>query len=239
MILALIPARAGSKGIPGKNIIDLGGYPLIAYSIVAAVQSKLIDRVIVTTDGAEIAEVAREYGAEVPFLRPKEIANDSALDIEFFLHALDWLETTEHAVPDMIVHLRPTSPFRNPDIVDRAIEVFRHDGRATSLRSAHVMEEPGYKLFRVNDGYCAFFGAEDFPPGEEYYNRPRQMLQTTYIPNGYVDIVRPSVLRAGSVHGARIKPFVTERTADIDGYDSLQFAKRMLSRRGAFPALVT
>ena len=106
-IYAIIPARGGSKGVPRKNIRLVGGHPLIAYSIVAARQCRRIDRVIVSTDSPEIADIARAYGAEAPFLRPPELAQDASGDIDFIRHALDWFQQHDHAEPEMLVHLRP------------------------------------------------------------------------------------------------------------------------------------
>ena len=117
-VLALIPARGGSKGIPRKNIKDLGDHPLIAYSIAAALGSKLVTRTIVTTDDEEIARKAKEYGAEVPFLRPEEFARDDTRDLPVFQHVLSWLKEHEDYQPEVVVQLRPTSPFRSPTLVD-------------------------------------------------------------------------------------------------------------------------
>lgn len=122
-ILALIPARGGSKGIPRKNIRLFAGYPLIAWSIAAAKQAELVTRIIVSTDNEEIAEVAREYGAETPFLRPPELAQDKTTDLPVFEHTLKWLEGVEGYRPDIIVQLRPTSPIRPKNMVDDAIRI--------------------------------------------------------------------------------------------------------------------
>ncbi|MFZ6019832.1 MAG: cytidylyltransferase domain-containing protein, partial [Chloroflexota bacterium] len=122
-VLAIIPARGGSKGIPRKNIRNFAGHPLIAYSIAAALQSRRITRVIVSTDDPEIAEVARAYGAEVPFLRPAELAQDSTLDLPVFQHALAWLTANEAYAPDVVVQLRPTSPIRPVGLVDEAVHI--------------------------------------------------------------------------------------------------------------------
>ena len=194
-IIALIPARGGSKSIPKKNIIDLGGYPLIAYSIAAAKLSKFISRVIVSTDSEEIVKISKSYGAEVPFMRPKKISGDRALDIEFFMHALEWLEKNEGYVPDLIVHLRPITPARESNLIDKAILKMIKDKKATALRSAHSACYNGYKTFRKEKEYIHFFGKEDFKGNEEYYNYPRQSLPATYNPNGYVDIVLPKTLK--------------------------------------------
>ncbi|MBT6052972.1 MAG: acylneuraminate cytidylyltransferase family protein, partial [Candidatus Scalindua sp.] len=119
--IAIIPARSGSKGVPRKNIYFLGGHPLIAYTIAAAVLSSYIERVIVSTDSEEIAGIARDYGAEVPFLRPLEFARDHSSDREYLLHTMQWFQDSEGHVPEYWVHLRPTTPLREVGIVDQAI----------------------------------------------------------------------------------------------------------------------
>ena len=229
-ILALIPARGGSKGIHKKNIVMFGGYPLISYSIAAAKLSRHIDRIIVTTDDKEIADTAKKFHAEVPFLRPKELSKDSSTDIGFFVHALDFLEKNEGYVPDFIVQLRPTTPLRDRRILDKAISVIMGDKLATSLRSAHVFEHPGYKLFRLKGNYCNFFGKEDFND-IEYYDLPRQRLPATYFPNGYVDVIIPKIFKeTGLLHGKRIRAFITEKTMDIDCHEDLKRAEGMLNK---------
>jgi len=228
-ILALIPARVGSKGIIKKNIVDLGGHPLLAYAIAVAKLSSHINRVIVTTDSQEFADIAKAYGAEVPFLRPAKYAQDTSQDIEFVQHALDWLKQNEGYIPDLIVHLRPTTPLRDPAIVDKAIEEIIADKKATALRSAHELKYTAYKLFRKKGEYINFFGAEDFEKNEEYYNRARQVLPKTYNCNGYVDIIRPEVLKqTGMLHGLYIRAFITERIPDIDRREELKFAEQLL-----------
>src|SRR5512134_1814031 len=122
-ILALIPARGGSKGIPRKNIRSFAGYPLIAWSIAAARQSACVTRILLSTDDPEIAAVAREYGAETPFLRPAELAQDNTTDLPVFEHAIQWLAQNEGYQPDIVVQLRPTSPIRPRDCVDNAVKI--------------------------------------------------------------------------------------------------------------------
>lgn len=230
-ILALIPARGGSKGIPGKNIIDIGGYPAIAYSIAVAKLSRYINRIIVTTDDGKIAGIAKRFGAETPFLRPKAISGDKSLDIEFFIHALDWLKANEGYIPDLIVHIRPTTPFRDFRVIDKAIADIVKDKQATSLRSSEVFDrESPYKMFRRKGRYYDFFGKEDFEKNEEYYNYPRQAFSTAYIPNGYVDIIRPRVLiKTGLLHGKRIKFFLTEKVVELDNLIDVESARRVAS----------
>src|SRR5688572_24739345 len=133
-VLALIPARGGSKGIPRKNIRSFAGYPLIAWSIAAAKQSELVTRVIVSTDDEEIAKVAREWGAEAPFLRAAEISQDKTTDLPVFEHALKWLEDVEGYRPDIIIQLRPTSPIRPKGMVDEAIRILQNNKDADCVR---------------------------------------------------------------------------------------------------------
>ena len=132
--LALIPARAGSKSIPNKNIQPFHGHPLLAYSIAAAQQADSVSRVIVSTDSEEIAAIAREYGAETPFLRPTEFAQDDTEDFPVFEHALNWLAENEDYHPDIVVQLRPTSPVRPSGLIDQAIATLLDHRDADSLR---------------------------------------------------------------------------------------------------------
>ena len=152
-IIAVIPARSGSKGVTNKNIRELAGRPLIGYSIMVAKMAKLIDRIIVSTDSEKYASLAIEYGAEVPFLRPSEYSGDKSTDYDFVKHLLDWLADNEDVLPDYIVHLRPTTPFRDPDVLDNAIRKFMNNTEATSLRSAHEMPESAYKQFELDNKY--------------------------------------------------------------------------------------
>lgn len=133
-IVAIVPARGGSKSIPKKNVRLLGDAPLLAYSIAAGLQSAYVDRVIVSTDSEEIAEVALAWGAEVPFLRPSELAEDDTTDFPVFEHALRWLEENERYRADMVVQLRPTSPLRPPRLPDEAIEIMARRPDADSVR---------------------------------------------------------------------------------------------------------
>ena len=141
-VLGIIPARGGSKGIPGKNIRPLGGYPLIAYAIVAGRLSALVDRVIVSTDDEQIAAIARKWGAEVPFLRPARLARDETTDLPVFQHALGWLGENEDCRPDTIVQIRPTSPLRPRECVDAAVEMLIDDKDADSVRGVRSCSGP-------------------------------------------------------------------------------------------------
>ena len=128
-VLAIIPARGGSKGIPRKNLAELLGKPLVAHSIAHALAAKRVTRTIVSTDDEEIRRVAIAHGAEAPFLRPAGLAGDAVLDLPVFQHALAFLKDTENYRPDIVVHLRPTTPLRKPEWVDEAVRLLLQDPR--------------------------------------------------------------------------------------------------------------
>ncbi|MCR4275188.1 MAG: acylneuraminate cytidylyltransferase family protein [Candidatus Wolfebacteria bacterium] len=222
-IYSIIPARGGSKGVPKKNVRLLGGFPLIAYSIAASKLSKNIQRTIVSTDSEEIAEIAKKYGAEVPFMRPSEFAQDKSTDFDVLSHAVDWFEKNEGAVPDLLVYLRPTTPFRDLKLIDSAIDIFIADDQATSLRSAHELAEPPQKMFQIGeDGYFKGFFPND--PRSDYHDLPRQMFPKAYHPNGYVDIVRSGFIKEGKmVFGPRILSFITPIIVEIDRPEDFEY----------------
>ena len=215
--IAIVPARAGSKSIPRKNIRPLDGIPLLAYSIEAGLKARQVDRVIVSTDDEEIAEVARAWGADVPFLRPAELAGDATPDLPVFQHALDWLEANAEGLPEIIVQLRPTSPLRPPDCVDNAVERLRRDQTLDSVRGVVLAAQNPYKMWRLQaDGTMTPLLDAGVPEG---YNRPRQELPQTYWQTGLVDAIRTRVIREqASMSGDRIGALVIDAayTCDID-----------------------
>lgn len=229
--LALIPARGGSKGIPNKNIHPVGRVPLIVWSVAAALESPVIQRVIVSTDDAQIADIAQRCGAEVPFLRPAELAGDAAPDIGFVRHALDWLAREEGWRPDVVFHLRPTTPLRDPAHFAAALDALRAAPQATALRSAHALAESPDKMFRIDGGWFRTWrdGAE--PGGLE--NAPRQSFPPAFLPNGYVDILLPDTPeRYGTLHGPRILPYVTPSCIEVDGPEDIDRLELELAARG-------
>ena len=227
-IVALIPARSGSKGVVDKNIMLLGGIPLISYSIVAAKKSKLIDRIIVSTDSEEYAEIARSYGAETPFIRPKDISGDLATDVEFFRHAIDWLQENENFVPEYFVHLRPTTPFRDPKVLDKAIKEFICSDYS-ALRSCHKMSESSYKTFEVeNNMFKRICNGGNNIEGS---NAARQAFPETYDANGYIDIVRSDMISKRSlIHGSRVKAFITNTAHEIDEIGDIDFLEYLIKK---------
>jgi CMP-N,N'-diacetyllegionaminic acid synthase len=230
-IIAIIPARSGSKGVPNKNVIELNGYPLIAYSIKAAQKSKLISRVIVSTDSPEYAEIAQEFGAEIPFLRPKEISSDLSKDFDFFKHALDWFRYEEGCVPEVFVHLRPTTPLRDPEVIDIAIKTFYSKFNSYSaLRSVHEMAESAYKCFEIKDNTLLSIFSRD--SNLEKSNEARQMFPSTLEANGYVDIIKSDLIRERSIiHGNKVFGFMTERAYEVDVLSDLEMLEFILMKK--------
>jgi N-acylneuraminate cytidylyltransferase len=228
-IVAIIPARSGSKGVKNKNIRPLGGVPLIVYSIAAALKSTLINRVIVSTDSEEYAELSRSYGAETPFIRPVDISGDLATDIEFFRHAISWFQDNEDFTPEYLVHLRPTTPFRDPRVLDDAIKEFLSSDYS-ALRSCHKMSESSYKTFEIENNILKRIcnGGNNI----EVSNAARQMFPETYDANGYIDIIRSKMLtKHNLIHGGRVKAFITNTVHEIDEIGDIDFLEYLIKKK--------
>jgi len=218
-VIAIIPARGGSKGIPHKNIKPFAGAPLIAYSIAAAQQAKQISRVIVSTDDPEIARVAREWGAETPFMRPAELAQDRTTDYPVFRHALDWLLEHEGKLPGMVVQLRPTSPVRPTGLVDEAIDVLRTHPEADSVRGLVPAGQNPFKMWQLDPASGQMRQLLTVEGVKEPFNAPRQALPKTYWQTGHVDVIRTrTIIEKGSLSGDVIMPVMVDAryTVDID-----------------------
>lgn len=216
--------------MPKKNIKFLGGYPLIAFSIAAARMTKSIKRVIVSTESPEIAEIAQKFGAEVPFLRPTELAGDKSTELEFQLHFINWFRQNEKHIPDLVVQLLPTTPLRNPKKIEEAVKIMKLASLGASLRSAHELAEPPQKMFQINKkGYFEGFFPND--PRPDYFNLPRQTFPKAYHPNGYVDIMNPKfILKNNRVHGSKILAFVTENVTEIDRQEDFEYLEYQIRK---------
>ena len=212
---ALIPARGGSKSIPRKNIRNFANHPLIAYSIAAAKLTPEIDRVIVSTDSEEIADIARHYGAEVPFLRPVAYAGDASPDIDFVRHAIGYFLECEGSCAEYLVHLRPTTPLRLPRIISEGLDLIRSTKESTSLRSGHICASPPYKWFKAGEKHYWEPLMQDMTPDDA--NQPRQDFPDVYVPNGYVDVLKSDFIWENQLmHGTRMLGVLTEEIPDID-----------------------
>lgn len=223
---AIVLARGGSKGLASKNVRLLAGHPLIAWSIAAARASRAVDRVICSTDSEEIANIARIYGAQTPFMRPAELAADFSTDLDVFCHAVSWL--AEHGEqPDLLVQMRPTTPFRDPAWIDQAIGLMKDDPAITCVRSVAVAEHTPYKMWRLAPGGATLEPVIDLPEIPEAYNMPRQKLPVTYRHTGQLDVIRRETILAGSMTGPVIAPLIvdTASAVDIDGLRDFQMAE--------------
>lgn len=220
-VIAFIPARAGSKRVSSKNILPLGDKPLIAYTIEAAQKSRLVTRVLVSTDSEEIASVSRSFGADVPFLRPAEIAQSDSTEMQFFIHALDWLSEHEGYVPDLIVLLYPTSPFRKAESIDKAIESILAHPEADSLRSVRLCNEHPYKMWVTEGEFLQpFVKTAD----QNSHTLSYQLLPTVYIQNASIYITKPSTIREKkSPTGDVIIPFIMDEVESVDINTPLDF----------------
>ncbi len=235
-VLAVIVARGGSKSIPKKSIAPCAGNPLLFYTVKAAQGAKHITRLIISTDDEEMAETARALGVEVPFMRPKELAQDDTLDLPVFQHALEWLEKNEGYVPEVVVHLRPTTPLKKAAHIDAGIELLLKNPEAESVRSICEPHHTPFKMYRLRDEspflepilreeYRDFYSEHAEP-----YNMPRQKLPVIWRHSGYVDVIRPHVIRDGSMSGSKILPlqFDKWRDVDIDSPRDLTYAELII-----------
>ncbi len=221
-MIAIIPARSGSKRIKNKNTRSLKGHPLLAYTIKACLLSKSISRVIVSTDCLKIAKIARAYGAEVPFMRPAEYATDDASDLGFLFHFFKNIDANEVAL------MRPTSPLRDPEVVDSVIDLYelykKSEKQFTGLRTATFSNHSPYKMYHMDEDkiFKGFF--EDYNGIKDYTNLPGQTFPKTYVPNGYIDIVKRETVLKNSVFGDKILGIETAQITDIDIEDDFYLA---------------
>jgi YrbI family 3-deoxy-D-manno-octulosonate 8-phosphate phosphatase len=217
-VLAVIPARGGSKSIPHKNIRLFAGHPLIAFSIAAGLQAESVTRTIVSTDDEKIAEIAQKYGAEVPFIRPDKYSRDGTLDLPVFQHALEWLSKNQDYHPDVVVQLRPTSPVRPRHCVDDAVKILMDYPKADSVRGVVMAGQNPYKMWRIDpDG--RMLPLIKVKGVTEAFNVPRQELPDVYWQTGHIDVIRPPViLEKKSMSGTHIRPLIIDPlyTVDID-----------------------
>lgn len=230
-VLALIPARGGSKGIPRKNIRAFAGAPLIAWSITAALRAEMVTRVVVSTDDEEIAAVARAWGAETPFLRPTELAQDDTTDYPVFRHALDWLAARENYRPDVVVQLRPTSPVRPQGCVDDAVRLLLAHPEADCVRGVVPSGQNPFKMWKLDPDSGRMLPLLQVEGIAEPYNAPRQSLPKTYWQTGHIDAIRAStILEKGSLTGEIILPLMIDPryTADIDTPADWERCERLL-----------
>ena len=225
-IIAIIPARSGSKGIPNKNIKLYKGKPLLAHSILQALQSKYITEVYVSTDSQEYKEIALEHGALVPFLRPSQFADDLSPDIDLFNHFLvHYHENINTTYPDIIVQLRPTYPNRTVDLIDNCIEIFINNyDNYDSLRTVIPLNKSPYKMYYIDEKNMLIPYLLKYKDIIEPYNQARQLLPQTYLHNGCIDIIKTdTIITKNLLSGNNIFPFIMDENEnnDIDTEEDL------------------
>jgi CMP-N,N'-diacetyllegionaminic acid synthase len=234
-IHALIPARSGSKGIKNKNILKIKRKELIGFTIETAKSIKLINKTIVSTDSKIIKKISEKYGADVPFLRPKRISSDTSTDLEVFKHYLSWLKKNKKKIPTLIVHLRATTPFRNPKKIIRAIKLMLRKKNASCLRSFKYSDFSPYKMWTYknkNEVEPVLLYKKNL----ESHSISRQKLPKTFNHIGVVDVLRPekSVLQ-NSMCGNLVIPLIFKgidlnNYVDIDTSDDFEKAKAIFSK---------
>lgn len=226
-MIAIIPARGGSKGLPGKNIKLLNGKPLIAYTIEAALNSKNITRVIVSTDDWQIAEVARKCGAEIPFMRPKSLADDTAKSIDVYNYTINRLEGEENAEINEIIVLQPTSPLRTTQHIDEAIKMYL-EKNADSVISYCQEDHPIFWNKYINDEgkFKEIFEGD--------YLKNRQEIQPTYFPNGAIYIFRTNILLQSRYYTQKSYAYLMEKkcSVDIDSLEDFEYAEWLMKNHG-------
>ena len=216
-VLAIIPARGGSKGVLRKNIREYKGKPLIELTLGCVYGTQTVTRVVVSTEDEEIGLVARSFTWDkltiIP--RPLELAQDDTPDLPVFVHALDWLKENEAYIPDIVVHLRPTAPERTAKHIDDCVTMLQRSPGIDSVRTVVQPTQNPYKMWRIYEDGCIsplIFGGHNEP-----YNMPRQLLPTVYWQNGYVDVVWTHVIRQqNSMTGKLIKPYVMDEGCIVD-----------------------
>lgn len=224
-MIAIIPARGGSKGLPGKNILDLCGKPLISYTIEAALNSKYISRVILSTDDVEIANVARQYGAEVPFMRPRHLATDMAKAIDVYKYTCGRLEKEENVDISEFVILQPTSPLRTSDHIDQAIELYKNK-KADSVISYCPEHHPiAWHKYLTAAGKIESIFEENI--------RNRQEERPSYFPNGAIYIFKREIIEQELYHTHNSFAYIMNRkdSVDIDTIEDFEYAEFLFNKR--------
>jgi CMP-N-acetylneuraminic acid synthetase len=222
-VLAIIPARGGSKSIKLKNLQSLNGLPLVAHSIYTALQSTTISRTIVSTDNSLVADTSIYHGAEVPFLRPSNISSDFSRDDEVIRNCIEWLAQNEHYSPDYVIYLRPTYPSRNVEEIDKAITNFMEKSDSCMARSVIPVEQTPFKMWHVESESKMVPLLGD--SSEDLFNSPRQLLPQVFWQDGFLDVFRRCYFEGYcKKHDSRFSPIFSESTIsiDIDYSDQLQ-----------------
>lgn len=229
-MIAFIPARGGSKGLPGKNILPLNGKPLIAYTIEAALNACCVDRVLVTTDSEEIADVAREYGAEVPFLRPDELATDNSSAIDVYIHAYEWIRDNWGYKEDAFMVLLPTAPLRDESDIDGAYDALKKSNAKTLIAVSKAPVPPGWYLSEDENNRikpCGF--------GTDSLTQNRQKSGRYVVPCGAIYILSYELLKNQRTYYCDDTigfELAWDKAVDIDYKEDFDYAEYLMRRKG-------
>ena len=220
-IWAFIPARSGSKSIKDKNLVILKKKPLIAHSLLTAKNCRLIDKIVFSSDSRRYFNIAKKFANFLFHFRNKKISLDNSTDFEVFSN---FVENYKNPLPKFFIHLRPTTPFRNPKLLTKIIKHFiKNEEKYTSLRSVSLMSNPTYKSVIIKKNKL-------FSPVIKSYsldkiNNPRQKYPNTYMPNGYIDIIKTKSILSGFLHGNKTMPYINKSfVSDIDDFNDLKIA---------------
>ena len=217
-VIAIIPARSGSKSIKDKNIINFKGKPLIAWSIEQCLNSKKIDEVYLSTDSKKYAVIAKKFGLKKIIFRPKSISNDKSTDYEFIKHFIDNIDTNH----EVIAHIRPTTPLRDVKLLDNIIKFFTLKKKYSSLRAVHENPETAYKSFELTNKFLK--PLKGVRKTMDELNNPRQSFSKTYSANGYIDLYRKEFVKKNKrLFGNNVMGYITPFTMEIDSIDELKY----------------
>ena len=229
-ILAIIPCRSGSKKIINKNLIKINNKPLLYYSILFAKQCKFFDKIIVSTDSIYYKKLAKKFGAEVPFLRPKKISGDKSTDVEFVNHCVDYLKKKNDYNPDFIVHLRPTSPLRKIKDVKKSLKVLIKNKKIDSVKTIYLTKDPVFKMWFLNNLNVISPVTIKKTKFSEPFNSPRQFLPKSYIQTALFDIYRVGSITKKNLSGKKIYGLLTDKFIDIDTIQDFRDLKKYINK---------
>ena len=227
-ICAVIPARSGSKTIKNKNIIKILGHPLLAYSISIAKKSKLIDKVVFTSDSNKYLKIASKYKPDILHKRSKKNSSDKSTDLDFLKEIITFLDTKKSYTPDFIVLLRGNCATRNLNNLNKAIDIFsKNFKKYTSLRSVTKMSETSFKTFCIESNKLKSVISKSF--NADNANKPKEMFPETYSGDGYLDIIKTKLIKKNQLHGNAVVPFLHDDICvDIDYPHDLIYTKFVL-----------
>ena len=231
--IALIPARSGSKRLPGKNIKLLNGKHLIYYTIKVALESKLFSEVIVSTDSKEIADIAKIYGANVPLLRPSDLATDSSTDIEWVNHAINSMVKVSHSEISSVSILRPTNPLRTSATISKALKLLESNSWADSVRAMEITDKHPGKMWVLDEDKKAYPYLDQTGEVIPTHNKPTQSLQTLWVQNASLEIIKfKSLMSTKSISGNNVLGY---EMPGLEGFDintqkDFEFLEFLISR---------